>query len=866
MAGTQQELNLVIQARNQAQSALNGVAGQLDSIKTKAQSISEQMSNMSAGVATAGAGLTAGLTLPILGLAKASIQGAAEQEQLRVAFTTMLGDAGKAKKLIADLQQFAAATPFEQDEVVEAGKKLLAFGINAEDVQKTLLSLGDIAAGVGIPIQDLATIYGKAQVAGRVMTGDINQLVGRGVPIIKALAKELGVTEEEVSNLAEKGQISFENLKGAMGSLTSEGGMFSGMMSEQSKTLLGMWSTVKDQISITLNTIGEKLITTFNLNEKLAGAIEWLTKFREGLLSMIEKNPELFQMVLIFAGIAAALGPALIALAGILRFVSFLAPAISAVGAAASLLVSPIALIAIGIGILLAYDVGGWGTAVGGAFSAVGTLVSEISGSIPEIKNWIDAVTDAGFRSSEAEEAMSILPTTVKKVAETITTAVGIWEDLRDAMTWIFEGKAEDIDWWYDISTAIGSITGMSTEASDKLGDFLYEGGVKVQEFIKILTAAFGPTIERLFGNITAFGTKFSEFGAKIQEVIGVALPLLQNLAMVIGVGLGIVAYAALNILSAAFDSLDDVVAIALDTITGLLGGFGKILEGAIKVVVSLFNGDWKGAWDGAKTMVEGWSAGVITMFNATKNVIGTIVQFIGTLLTGILGDFGMDTTAIEGSIKSIVEGIKGFTWPQVPAAIQTLVTWVWPEAPTSIDSLVKWAFPIVPSGVTRLTSWLFPAVSTSVANFVAWSFPEISATAANLIAWAFPKISDSVQNLLDWDFPDLPDLLETLLDWTWPTLPIPQSVLDWLGSSSPPAQAVGAGNWSGGPMLVGDGGPEVIIPPRGSRLLNNREAGNLLSGSGGLNITINNPTVRSNRDIDLIVDRVIAEVNRRRN
>jgi len=866
MSGANSQLNLVVNARNQAQNALNQVSGQLDTIKQKTTSISEQMRNMSNGLATAGAGLTAGLTLPILGLAKASIEGAAKQEQLRVAFTTMLGDAGKAKKLIADLQQFAAATPFEQDEVVEAGKKLLAFGTNAEEVQKTLLSLGDIAAGVGMPIQDLAVIYGQAQVAGRVMTGDINQLVGRGIPIIKALAEELGVTESQIRDMAEKGKISFQDLQGAMGRLTGEGGMFGGMMEEQSKTILGMWSTVKDQVAITLNTIGTKMIETFNLNEKLAGAIEWLTKFREGIVGMIENNPELFQLILIISGIAAAIGPLLIGLAGVLRFMSFLSPAISAVGAAAAFLTSPLALVAIGIGILLAYDIGGWGTAVSSAFGSVSTLVSEIANGIPEIKNFIEVVRDAGLGSIEAEEAMGILPPTIQRVAGIVTDAVAAWKDLKDAVQWIFEGKAEEIDWWYDISGALDRIIGLSDQAENSLGDFLYEGGIKVQQFIAILTQAFGPTIQRLFLNITEFGSKFGEFGTKIQEVIGAALPLLQNLAMVIGVGLGAVAYMALNVLSAAFDSLDDVVMIALDTIKGLLESFNTMLAGVIQIVVSLLEGDWKGAWEGAKTFIAGWSSGVMTMFNATKNTIATIVQFIGTLWTGIAGDAGMNVDGIKTSINSVVAGIKNFTWPQVPAAIESLILWVWPNVPTSIESLIKWAFPPPSPEVKKLVAWVFPAVSAGVTSLITWIFPEVSTSAANLISWAFPSVSQSVQDLLDWDFPDLPDILETLLNWTWPSLPIPQQVLNWLGASSTPEQAVGAGNWSGGPVIVGDGGPELIIPPRGTQIVNNRETNGMLGGMGGVTVNIYNPTVRNPRDIDLIVDRVVSEINRRRN
>ena len=867
MAGSQ-ELNIVIQAKNQAQTALNQVSGQLDGIKDKTTSISESMSSLSAGLATAGAGLTAGITLPILGLGKAAIEGAAKQEQLRVAFTTMLGDAGKAKTLIQDLQSFAAATPFEQDQVVEAGKKLLAFGTNAEDVKGTLTSLGDIAAGVGIPIQDLATIYGQAQVSGRLMTGDINQLVGRGVPIIQALAKELGVTQSQVRGLAEDGKISFEDFQGALKGLTSEGSQFGGMMDQQSKTLLGMWSTIKDQISITLNTIGEKLITTFNLNEKLAGAIEWLTKMRENITSFIENNPQLFQTILIFTGIAAAIGPVLIGLAGALQFFSFLAPAISAVGAVVGVLTSPLALVAIALGAILYYDVGGWGTAVKSAFGALYEFISAIAGSTEQIKWWVEAVQDAGLNSIEAAEAITALPTSLQTVANIATDAISAMVDLKDAFLWILQGNASNVTWLDETGDKIGRIFGLSNEAKIALGDFLNQGAANLQNFVNIIQAVFGPSLDRLKQSIFSFGGSFGDFGEKVKSALEPVLPILEKIGFIIGVALGVVAYLALNILIAAFDNLGAAVTVVVGTIGGVLGGFNTMLDGVIKVATSLLQGDFVGAWEGAKTFISGWGTAVIAILDGIKNSIAVIIGFIGEVIKNVLGDLGVDTEGLSASIKTIVDSITNFKWAEAPKAISDLVVWVWPEAPEVLSNFVKWVWPSVPLVLRALTTWVFPVIPALIGSLVAWVFPDASQTIKDLVKWAFPKVPDVITDLVDWDFPSVPDVLNTLMDWSWPSLPIPQSVLDWLGSSSTtstPKQAVGASNWAGGPVIVGDGGPELIIPPRGTQILNNRDTrSTMASNGGGVTVNIYNPNVRGQSDVDNLVNKIILELNRR--
>ena len=78
-----------------------------------------------------------------------------EMQQLDVAFTTMLGDARQADTLMQQLVQTAATTPFGLTDVANGAKQLLAYGLAADQVNNTLIRLGDIAAGLSIPLNDL---------------------------------------------------------------------------------------------------------------------------------------------------------------------------------------------------------------------------------------------------------------------------------------------------------------------------------------------------------------------------------------------------------------------------------------------------------------------------------------------------------------------------------------------------------------------------------------------------------------------------------------------------------------------------------------------------------------------------------------
>lgn len=162
-----------------------------------------------------------------------------EFQQLEVAFRTMLGSASKADALIQQLIKTAATTPFGLEDVANGAKQLLAYGLEAEKVNETLIRLGDIAAGLSVPLNDLVYLYGTTMAQGRLYTNDLNQFTGRGIPMISELAKQFGVAESEVKELVEAGKIGFPEVQKVIESLTDEGGKFGGLMEKQSHTIAG---------------------------------------------------------------------------------------------------------------------------------------------------------------------------------------------------------------------------------------------------------------------------------------------------------------------------------------------------------------------------------------------------------------------------------------------------------------------------------------------------------------------------------------------------------------------------------------------------------------------------------------------------
>lgn len=196
--------------------------------------------------------LTAGA---VAGFVTKVTQVRGEFQQLEIAFGTMLKSGAKAEKLIGQLADTAAKTPFDLQGVTQGAKQLLAYGVKAEEVNDKLLMLGDIASGLSLPLGDLVYLYGTTMTQGRVYARDMIQFMGRGIPLAEELAKQFGVTKAKVGEMVTAGKVGAKEFEQAMQSMRTT--RFNNLMEEQSKSLTGQISNLQDALEMMLNDIGK---------------------------------------------------------------------------------------------------------------------------------------------------------------------------------------------------------------------------------------------------------------------------------------------------------------------------------------------------------------------------------------------------------------------------------------------------------------------------------------------------------------------------------------------------------------------------------------------------------------------------------
>ena len=321
------ELKVLVEAEvGKALQEFDRLNKKVDEGKKKTASLGDALDKLS-GPSTVLAGALAGAGV-------AAIKFAGNLEQTQLALEVLLGDAAKATQIKDEWTQLAAATPFDSADIDEAGKKLLAFDIEANKVTDTLRRIGDISAATGSSISDIADIYGKAKVQGRLFAEDINQFQGRGIPVLQSLAKVLGVAETEVRDLVSEGKVGFPELEQAFNLMTDEGGRFNGMMEKLSTSTLGKFNSMVDNAQLTLASFGDILLPIANdAMDAISGILEELQGLDDGSKRFIVTT----------GGVAAAIAAAIPIVKGLSVAMATLAAnpvilGITAAGAAVALI------------------------------------------------------------------------------------------------------------------------------------------------------------------------------------------------------------------------------------------------------------------------------------------------------------------------------------------------------------------------------------------------------------------------------------------------------------------------------------------------------------------------------------------------
>jgi tape measure domain-containing protein len=270
------------------------VKAELDGISKKAHETGFNFQAMGNGLRIAGGAIAGvGIALGAMGgaLLKTGISYNAMAEQSEVAWTTLLGSSEKAQKQMKDIANFAKATPFETEHVDQMAKYLHNAGLEGKGMFDELMKVSDVASAFAIPAHEAKEMTRQmAQVrnAGVAYTEDLNILEDKGVPIMKTIAKQLGITTAEAKKMASDGKISSEIYLNAFNEIA---GGVKGASKAQSETFNGMISSLSDGAKMLAGALTERIF------EKAKGFLTTINNIVGELVTVVGEGGSLKEVL-----------------------------------------------------------------------------------------------------------------------------------------------------------------------------------------------------------------------------------------------------------------------------------------------------------------------------------------------------------------------------------------------------------------------------------------------------------------------------------------------------------------------------------------------------------------------------------------
>ena len=588
-------------------------------------------------------------TTAFAGIAAIGVKYNATMETYATSFEVMTGSAEKAAEVVDELKDIAASTPFEMPELAETTQLLMNYGFTADDALDKMQMLGDISQGSAEKMNRIATAYGQMSSAGKVSLEDVKQMIEAGFNPLQEISESTGESMESLYDRISAGTISVDEITASMQRSTSEGGRYFQSMEKQSLTFSGQMSTLKDNVQGLLGNVTsgifEKLaqdvlpkinevLTTVNTAFEEGGfqgvldAIGEMSPALDGVITKIQSFSTFLQNLGIspaaFAGIVAAIGPAITVVGTLVRGIGGISTAISGISTAVS-----------GLG-----GIKGIFTALTGP---VGLTVTAIMGLVAAF-SYLMATND-GFR----ESVMTTISTIMSSLQPILQTLMGslmeiggiIFETIGSVLQQLAPVLAQ-------IITFIGELVAMLAPLINQLISSLAPVSTQIVQVVSNIIQSLMPP---LISIIQAIMSAVQALMPPIQKIITVVVNVISKVMEVISPiisFIGEVIGKIVEIISPIIEVVVGIVSKIVEFISPLIDVFATIFGAIFDVVGAVFGAIWD--------VISGVFSGIESAWNGLTGFVGGIVDGIGSAFNALVD-------GVKSVINGVIWAINGAIW-----------------------------------------------------------------------------------------------------------------------------------------------------------------------------------------------------------
>lgn len=588
-------------------------------------------------------------TTAFAGIAAIGVKYNATMETYATSFEVMTGSAEKAAEVVDELKDIAASTPFEMPELAETTQLLMNYGFTADDALDKMTMLGDISQGSADKMNRIATAYGQMSSAGKVSLEDVKQMIEAGFNPLQEISESTGESMESLYDRISAGTISVDEITASMQRSTSEGGRYFQSMEKQSQTFSGQMSTLKDNVQGLLGNVTsgifEKLaqdvlpkinevLTTVNTAFEEGGfqgvldAIGEMSPALDGVITKIQSFSTFLQNLGIspaaFAGIVAAIGPAITVVGTLVRGIGGISTAISGISTAVS-----------GLG-----GIKGIFTALTGP---VGLTVTAIMGLVAAF-SYLMATND-GFR----ESVMTTISTIMSSLQPILQTLMGLLMEIGGI---IFETIGSVLQQLApvlaQIITFIGELVAMLAPLINQLISSL---APVITQIVQVVSNIIQSLMPLLISIIQAIMSAVQALMPPIQKIITVVVNVISKVMEVISPiisFIGEVIGKIVEIISPIIEVVVGIVSKIVEFISPLIDVFATIFGAIFDVVGAVFGAIWD--------VISGVFSGIESAWNGLTGFVGGIVDGIGSAFNALVD-------GVKSVINGVIWAINGAIW-----------------------------------------------------------------------------------------------------------------------------------------------------------------------------------------------------------
>jgi tape measure domain-containing protein len=706
-----------------AQGAAKGVGNAFltafQGIASKASSAMGAVGNALKGVGNAVKGIATGaVTVGIAGIGTALTAGFSRLNAIDTASAKLRGlgnDAKSVDAIMANATASVKGTSFGLGEAATVAASAVAAGIKpGEQLETMLKGVANVAAATGGTMEETGSVFNKVAATGKAYTDNINQLSDRGLPIWQALADKLGVTTDEVREMASKGKIDFQTFSDAAASAAGT------VATEMGTTVPGAFANLKASIgrigANLLDGVFGKLGPLIQAATKALGPMEdmakglgsaigdvlgpaidrvtgWLTKLGEGAGGITGK---LSGMSGVIAPVAAAFGA--LGLGG----VGPLLTKIPILGEAFGGLANSLGLIGGPVGVAVA--------ALGGLIATTPRLKSafgaQLSALFQNLKNTLSGMGPAfeTFKKTLSLAFKDVGPSLIGSLESVINSVGAIFQQLIGVIPQIVEPLLTGFG---QMAPAIGqTLTAIASAISEVMAllvplvpqiitplmqvfsslmpvivnlvstvlpPLLDVVNALIQPILSMITTLLPPLnaviqalIPIIMQIVAALAEIIAPIGQIVAQIAGAVMPIIQQLGSIVQSVANLVAWAINSLLLPAFSAMAPAVTSAVGTVKAVFSTISGIISGIVNVVSGIISGNWGQVWNGFKQIVSSAVKGLgsivggirDTVLNALSGAGQWLVQsgkaIIDGLISGIKGAISGAKDAVSGALQSI--------------------------------------------------------------------------------------------------------------------------------------------------------------------------------------------------------------------